>query len=296
MAFQGPSMKETLVPILPEQSSVDVGSMQVLRLRADCELPKAVDCSMAKADCYYIDVQLADVQSRSLWMGSELIFQGSSSAGDLSIFNGKAVWSLEQSAPFEMVRFVMPITEVTRFAVEQGRPWFDGLDCKIGTIDNVVKGLASAMVPLISAPVHGSTLLLEQIILALLTHLMEEYGGLYFPSRGPGRLAAWQERRAINFLTAHFNVPFSINELASECELSRSPFVKAFTATFGKTPHRWQIEFRVYRAKELLRGTSTIGEIAHICGFSDQSHFTRTFTSLAGVTPTNWRKHHRARV
>jgi hypothetical protein len=57
-----------------------------------------------------------------------------------------------------------------------------------------------------------------------------------------------------------------------------------------RTPHRWLLERRVDRAKELLRHSSPIAEIALECGFSDQSHFTRVFTNLMGVPPGVWRR------
>ena len=40
------------------------------------------------------------------------------------------------------------------------------------------------------------------------------------------------------------------------------------------------------QAKGLLRdGTLSLSEVALACGFSDQSHFTRVFARLIGVSP-----------
>ena len=49
---------------------------------------------------------------------------------------------------------------------------------------------------------------------------------------------------------------------------------------------------RVDRAKDLMRATGTpdLAEIAFVCGFSDQSHFTRMFSQATGMTPSEWRR------
>ena len=61
----------------------------------------------------------------------------------------------------------------------------------------------------------------------------------------------------------------------------------------GLPPHRWLIVQRVERAKEWMRDPNMpLSMIAVACGFADQSHFSRTFTRLTGVTPRRWRADH----
>ncbi|MGO4658232.1 helix-turn-helix domain-containing protein [Ensifer sp. 2YAB10] len=109
-----------------------------------------------------------------------------------------------------------------------------------------------------------------------------------------GTLAPWQERLATEFLVAHFNTPFSIGDLAAQCELSRSYFNKAFKESFGRTPSRWLSEYRIARVKECLLQDIPLAEIAIHCGFADQSHMTRVFTSQTGETPARFRKKNRS--
>jgi len=54
--------------------------------------------------------------------------------------------------------------------------------------------------------------------------------------------------------------------------------------------YKWLMEYRISRAKEMLKAGALIADVASACGFSDQSHFTRTFSSLTGVTPGTWRR------
>ena len=82
----------------------------------------------------------------------------------------------------------------------------------------------------------------------------------------------------------------SLNELASLVGLSPHYFVQIFKNTFRMTPHRYLLRERIEEAKRLLGGDhGSIGEIGFGLGFSDQSHFTRTFRRLTGTTPRRYR-------
>jgi AraC-like DNA-binding protein len=80
-----------------------------------------------------------------------------------------------------------------------------------------------------------------------------------------------------------------IGGLAATCNLSRSYFIKAFKKTTGRTPHRWLLQHRIDKAKELLLHSLPIAEISLECGFTDQSHFTCVFTNIMGMPPGVWR-------
>ncbi|WP_439687165.1 helix-turn-helix domain-containing protein [Cupriavidus oxalaticus] len=70
----------------------------------------------------------------------------------------------------------------------------------------------------------------------------------------------------------------------------RSHFIRAFCHTTGKTPYQWLLERRIEVVKASLRGPASIAKIASDCGFADQSHMTRVFRRLTGMTPAGWRK------
>jgi AraC family transcriptional regulator len=56
-------------------------------------------------------------------------------------------------------------------------------------------------------------------------------------------------------------------------------------------PHRWLTKQRVERAKELLQESGRqLADIAQLCGFVDQSHFTRVFSKSEGHSPGRWRR------
>lgn len=56
-------------------------------------------------------------------------------------------------------------------------------------------------------------------------------------------------------------------------------------------PHRYLIERRIHRAKELLMGANrSIAEITVSVGFSSQSHMTFNFRKLVETIPARYRR------
>jgi AraC family transcriptional regulator len=106
-----------------------------------------------------------------------------------------------------------------------------------------------------------------------------------------GGLAQWQERRAIAFMEQRLDQSFPVADVADACGLSVNHFSRAFRRSVGKPPHRWLLDRRITRARELLRDTDlSLADIALGCGFAEQSHFTRVFTRLVGMPPGAWRR------
>jgi AraC-like DNA-binding protein/DNA-binding MarR family transcriptional regulator len=110
----------------------------------------------------------------------------------------------------------------------------------------------------------------------------------------PGSLSPSQLRRATRYLSRHSGVSLSVAEVAGNLGLSTAQFSRAFKAATGEPPHRWQLNLRIAKAQELLRyGAFPLAEIALATGFAEQSHFTRCFKKVVGVSPGAWRRAHR---
>ncbi|CDM62548.1 MULTISPECIES: helix-turn-helix domain-containing protein [Rhizobium] len=274
------------------QSVLQGSAVTITRLNYDGHdlPPRAVN---KRIDAFNVITQLVDFSHHRLWRGENLVHDGGHKRGTLAITDLRDEWRCHHLSPFDNVRFQIPFSYIRQFAFEVGRPEFTHIRCQPGTRDDVILGLAQALLPAFHNPKTASQLFLEQIVLAMMTHLAQNYGGLHFPSHRKGTLAPWQEKRATEFLSAHVNSQVSIDEVAEACNLSRSYFIKAFKETFGKPPYRWLIEYRVARAKDFLASDMPIAEIATACGFADQSHMTRIFSEVVGEPPGHWRKHSR---
>lgn len=71
-----------------------------------------------------------------------------------------------------------------------------------------------------------------------------------------------------------------------------NPFqlIRSFKLAYGQTPHAFQLDQRINRAKKLLKLGTPIVEVAHQLGFADQSHFQRHFKNRHAVTPKNYQR------
>jgi AraC family transcriptional regulator len=97
-------------------------------------------------------------------------------------------------------------------------------------------------------------------------------------------------RRVREYILAHVEENISLQALASMVGLSRFHFTRAFKQSEGVTPHRFLLQCRVKRVQDLLATTElSLSQIALAAGFSDQSHCSRRFRELVGITPSRYR-------
>ena len=158
--------------------------------------------------------------------------------------------------------------------------------------DATISSLGMAVLPALSHPDQASQLFVDHVVLAVGIHVAQTYGGmraLPWPIRGG--LAPWQVTRAKEILCANLDGRVPLQEVARECRLSVSHFSRAFRCSMGAAPHNWLLTRRVELAKEKLRDDRlSLTDVALACGFADQSHLTRVFTRMVGVSPGAWRR------
>ena len=93
---------------------------------------------------------------------------------------------------------------------------------------------------------------------------------------------------ARDYLRAHFGEPVTIAELAGMMGLAESHLIRAFHREFGLPPHAYQMRLRLAAACELLASGLSVSTVAFECGFADQSHLSRNFKAVYGLTPAAW--------
>jgi AraC-like DNA-binding protein len=91
--------------------------------------------------------------------------------------------------------------------------------------------------------------------------------------------------RARRHLEDHFSEPVTLDDLAAFAGFSPFHLMRVFRDRFGMSPHRYLTYVRVKHAKTLLSNGLPIREVAQASGFTDQSHLTRRFKGVVGVTP-----------
>ena len=94
----------------------------------------------------------------------------------------------------------------------------------------------------------------------------------------------------IEHLRANFAAPVDISDLARRAGVSVSQLERDFVQLLGLPPRRYLIKVRFEAALELLKAGGSIAEVAHACGYSDQSAFTRRFRAAVGISPSEYRR------
>ncbi|MFD6495692.1 AraC family transcriptional regulator [Streptomyces sp. NPDC060188] len=91
--------------------------------------------------------------------------------------------------------------------------------------------------------------------------------------------------RLRELLDARLVEGIALDEAARLVHAHPAHLVRAFSGAFGIAPHQYLMSRRVDRARRLLLDGRPPGEVAATTGFYDQSHLTRHFRRLVGVTP-----------
>ena len=216
--------------------------------------------------------------------------------GSLSFCDLREANQLRLRTAVDAVEFYVPLAALA--CVAESRGSVDSFSLRNADIvdDPALAQLSDALALAFAKPEEANQLFIDHMARAVAAHIGHTYGGLVpAPAVARGGLAPWQEKRVRDLIEANLDGDVSIDQLAAECRLSTRHMSRAFRQTMGMPPHRWLLQVRVERAKTHLRERDLgLSDVARLCGFADQSHFTRIFTQLAGVSPGNWRRQTRS--
>jgi AraC family transcriptional regulator len=85
--------------------------------------------------------------------------------------------------------------------------------------------------------------------------------------------------------------PHSLNSLATAVGMSVFQFSRIFRQLVGVPPHRYLLTVRLSRAAEMLLDGMSITEVCYEVGYSNLSHFIRSFRRKFGCCPSAYKKH-----
>ena len=133
-------------------------------------------------------------------------------------------------------------------------------------------------------------LYLESLGTALAAHLMTRHATkVVTPKQFGNAMPPHLLRRTIDFIRENLGEDMSLAKLSTDVGMSKYHFCHLFKRSTGLSPHQYVKRERILRARLLLaEHRLSLVEIASQLGFSDQSHFTRTFHTIVGVTPSQY--------
>ena len=258
-----------------------------------CNVPVGNMSSHEREDAFFVTLTFRDYPGREYWENGRLVSVSDIRAGQTCIHDLKRGPSALIDKPFHVLFLYLPRGALEAIAEDADAPRIGDLNHEPVAIDDpTILSLGQAVLPALSRPNQVNQLFVDHVLMALGMHVAQTYGGMR-PLAPPirGGLAAWQVKRAKEILAANLDGRVQLKEVARECGLSVSHFSRSFRRSVGAAPHNWLLTRRVDAAKEKLRdGRLSLLDVALGCGFADQSHLTRVFTRIVGVSPGAWRR------
>lgn len=96
--------------------------------------------------------------------------------------------------------------------------------------------------------------------------------------------------RIMEYIKSNFSRKISLDDIAEYVYLSRSYVSGIFKAETGQTLSSYMNGVRTEKAKQMLKNPAIpLSDISGMCGFEDQSYFTKVFKKMTGISPKKYR-------
>lgn len=159
-------------------------------------------------------------------------------------------------------------------------------------LDPVISSIAFILKSELETNGIGSRLYAESATTFLATHLLRHYcthnPTLKTYSSG---LSKYKLKQTLEYIQQHLGEEISLEAIANYLQMSQYYFCHLFKESMGVSPYQYVLQQRIEKAKQLLRQRKlTITMIALECGFANQTHFTKHFRKLTGMTPKVYRE------
>ena len=94
----------------------------------------------------------------------------------------------------------------------------------------------------------------------------------------------------LSYINNHYTQPIRMENLARSFGVSVSWLSHEFVRFTNRSVYDYVLYRRVMLARQQMLGDASLNDIAYQCGFNDYSNFLRSFTKIAGVSPSRYRK------
>lgn len=128
------------------------------------------------------------------------------------------------------------------------------------------------------------TMLMETLIQLVARYADDKYEISRFSKNRPSIFSAKE------YIDVFYSKNLSITQLAQMANMSPFHFTRSFTQEIGIPPHTYLNQVRIQQAKTRIKQQFPLADIALETGFTDQSHFTRKFKQISGMTPGQYSK------
>ena len=92
--------------------------------------------------------------------------------------------------------------------------------------------------------------------------------------------------------SCYYKSDFCLAELCGQLGVSRTTLYRIFKRAAGVSPGMYLAKYRIECAKRLLERGAAVKSTAFSCGFSDPLYFSKAFSTLERLTPSEYRRLH----
>lgn len=140
----------------------------------------------------------------------------------------------------------------------------------------------------------NNALKMEYLSRALAAHILQAHSspGVCGAAGAPHGLTARQLRLVLDYIEDNLGKEITIADLASIVGLGRVQLMRRFKSSMRMSAYQYVMHARIRRAQNLLINQKTleIADVAIICGFSNQAHFSSVFKRIANLSPAQYRR------
>lgn len=132
----------------------------------------------------------------------------------------------------------------------------------------------------------------DNLAAALAIHLLNRHSAASQPrAEASGGLSGRRLKQVLSYIEDNLDQDLSLTKIAGTAGLSISHCKSVFRDSVGQPVHRYVIQRRVERARELLgNGERSISQVALETGFAHQSHLAYHMRRVLGMSPGSIRK------
>ena len=94
----------------------------------------------------------------------------------------------------------------------------------------------------------------------------------------------------LDYIRLNLSEALNLDQIASKFFISKHYLCRVFKTATGFSVMEYIIYSRILRARQLLQEGHSVQQAGELSGFSDNSHFIRTFRNLTGTSPGRYAK------
>lgn len=98
----------------------------------------------------------------------------------------------------------------------------------------------------------------------------------------------------LDYIRDNLSEPLTLDQIAAKFYISKHYLCRIFKSATGFSVMEYIIYSRVLKARQLLQDGISVQQAGEMSGFSDNSHFIRTFGHLTGTSPGRYAKEYQS--